>query len=309
MNLPRKPAKRPTLEDLLHLKRAERPDEDFWHTFDHGLRQKQLAAIVEPKPWWLGLSLAVRKFALPLGALSGASAAAAALLAIIALAPASVAKRDPETRLAKSTFEPVVGASSQPSLIGLETAAALPDEAPSTALESAPALAPSLEYLGAVNRDQTLVAEGAAPVAPLVDERMNVAPASVDRQVRLASFASVSPTANFAPGAARISAAAHDPSAFVQGGVTEEDNLLEIADVTFGELAKFASDTELPDALGYVPDRQARLLAAPSVSSADTGAAVHARERIVRRLADSDDRYASAATRVGMQADRFLVRF
>jgi hypothetical protein len=41
-----------TLEDLLQLKRAERPPVKFWTEFDRTLRAKQLAAIVETRPWW-----------------------------------------------------------------------------------------------------------------------------------------------------------------------------------------------------------------------------------------------------------------
>lgn len=47
-----------TLEDLLRLKRAERPSPEFWAKFESQLRAKQLAAIVEKQPWWRSLSLA-----------------------------------------------------------------------------------------------------------------------------------------------------------------------------------------------------------------------------------------------------------
>ena len=43
---------RVTLEDLLRLKRAERPPSEFWGEFERQLRQKQLAALVEKKTWW-----------------------------------------------------------------------------------------------------------------------------------------------------------------------------------------------------------------------------------------------------------------
>jgi len=46
------PKQRPTLEDLLRLKRAEAPSEQFWTRFELELREKQLAAIVEKRPWW-----------------------------------------------------------------------------------------------------------------------------------------------------------------------------------------------------------------------------------------------------------------
>ena len=64
--------KRPvTLEDLLRLKRAERPAAEFWSQFDRELRAKQLAAIVEKRPWWRTLPDAfgsLSRYHLPLGA-------------------------------------------------------------------------------------------------------------------------------------------------------------------------------------------------------------------------------------------------
>lgn len=64
--------KRPvTLEDLLRLKRAERPPAEFWNQFDRELRAKQLAALVEKRPWWRSLPqvyAGFSRFQLPLGA-------------------------------------------------------------------------------------------------------------------------------------------------------------------------------------------------------------------------------------------------
>jgi len=40
-----------TLEDLLQLKRAERPSPEFWTRFESELRAKQLTAIMK-RPWW-----------------------------------------------------------------------------------------------------------------------------------------------------------------------------------------------------------------------------------------------------------------
>jgi hypothetical protein len=64
--------KRPvTLEDLLRLKRAERPPTEFWSQFDHELRAKQLAALVEKRPWWRTLPNVfggLSRYHLPLGA-------------------------------------------------------------------------------------------------------------------------------------------------------------------------------------------------------------------------------------------------
>jgi hypothetical protein len=75
--------KRPvSLEDLLRLKRAERPPAEFWNQFDRELRAKQLAALVEKRPWWREWSFGrafsvVRRYHLPLGA--------AAILAVTVL--------------------------------------------------------------------------------------------------------------------------------------------------------------------------------------------------------------------------------
>lgn len=61
-----------SLEDLLRLKRAERPEPVFWDRFEQELRAKQLAAIVERRPWWQldfsRLVASVGRLKLPLGA-------------------------------------------------------------------------------------------------------------------------------------------------------------------------------------------------------------------------------------------------
>ncbi len=60
-----------TLEDLLRVKRAEQPPAEFWTQFEQGLRTKQLAAIVEPRPWWapfIRVGARVSRFQLPVGA-------------------------------------------------------------------------------------------------------------------------------------------------------------------------------------------------------------------------------------------------
>src|SRR4051812_31896922 len=67
-----KSEKRPIeIEDLLRLKRAERPPVEFWAQFDRELRAKQLAALVAKRPWWQRLPQMFPRFSryqLPLGA-------------------------------------------------------------------------------------------------------------------------------------------------------------------------------------------------------------------------------------------------
>lgn len=60
-----------SVEDLLRLKRAERPPAEFWATFDRELRAKQLAALVGKRPWWQTLPKVwsgLSHYRLPLGA-------------------------------------------------------------------------------------------------------------------------------------------------------------------------------------------------------------------------------------------------
>ncbi len=61
-----------TLEDLLRLKRTERPPAEFWNRFDRELRAKQLAALVVKRPWWRTLPVraltGLSRYHLPLGA-------------------------------------------------------------------------------------------------------------------------------------------------------------------------------------------------------------------------------------------------
>ena len=71
------------VEDLLRLKRLERPDQDFWGIFDRELHQRMLQALVKKDPWYLqivrGLSGRVAQTAVV--------GAATAVLAMMILRP------------------------------------------------------------------------------------------------------------------------------------------------------------------------------------------------------------------------------
>jgi len=80
------PKNKVTLEDLLRVKRAERPSTEFWGQFESELRAKQLTAIIEKRSWWQTLpSLAWVRW----GLASMGTAAAAITVAILNL-PAGV---------------------------------------------------------------------------------------------------------------------------------------------------------------------------------------------------------------------------
>lgn len=60
-----------TIEDLLRLKRAERPGPEFWVNFEQELRQKQLTALVQKRRWWHELPVLLnRRFYMPAGAVA-----------------------------------------------------------------------------------------------------------------------------------------------------------------------------------------------------------------------------------------------
>ena len=77
---------KPSLEELLRFKRAERPDEAFWEQFDGELHKRMMQALVKKDPWHVqvlrGLS---GKFAQ-----ASAVAAASALLAVMVIRPAFI---------------------------------------------------------------------------------------------------------------------------------------------------------------------------------------------------------------------------
>ena len=87
-----------TVEELVRLKRAERPDAAFWANFERELRQKQLTALLEKRSWWRDFpQMLARRAYLPLGA---TAVIAFTLISLRDLTPASVAaggNRAPES--------------------------------------------------------------------------------------------------------------------------------------------------------------------------------------------------------------------
>lgn len=74
------------VEDLLRLKRAERPDEVFWNTFDRELHQRMLQTLVKKDPWHVQVLRGVSGRI----AQSAAVGVAAVLLTMMVVRPAFV---------------------------------------------------------------------------------------------------------------------------------------------------------------------------------------------------------------------------
>lgn len=108
-----------TIEDLLHLKRAERPEQDYWVKFEGEMRQKQLAALLRKDPWWTRLAHNLgRKHYLQLGA-------SAALVAMVLLNVREQNVTLPESSRPMPSLAGVVGApgNSQESIIASDPVA------------------------------------------------------------------------------------------------------------------------------------------------------------------------------------------
>lgn len=79
-----------TIEDLLRLKRAERPGPEFWVNFEQELRQKQLTALVQKRRWWHELPVLLnRRLYVPAGA---AAIVAFTLVTVRYSAPTQIAQ-------------------------------------------------------------------------------------------------------------------------------------------------------------------------------------------------------------------------
>jgi len=132
-----------TLEELLRLKRAEQPPAEFWAQFERGMRAKQLAAIVEPRPWWapfIRIGARLSRYQLPVGA-----------TAILAITFLTVWEYHPTG--AATTFEPAVAETS-----GMAVSA--PASVKLTAVDSA---------VGPAMASATVVASGPAQALAAAD--------------------------------------------------------------------------------------------------------------------------------------------
>jgi hypothetical protein len=142
-----------TLEDLLRLKRAERPPAEFWTQFERGMRVKQLAAIVEPRPWWapfIRLGARISRYQLPVGA-----------TAILAITLLTVREYHPGSSAPMN--EPAAA-----EMASLTTSASTSDKALQTDSASAPAVSSASVVAAANEPVQGSAAAGpqAEPAAP-----------------------------------------------------------------------------------------------------------------------------------------------
>ncbi len=104
------------IEDLLRLKRAERPPAEFWSQFERELRAKQLAALMARRPWWQRLP-SVAPFFVRHRILIGATAVLA--VTVVSLrnprpSPVSVANAERVTAPVNLNVSPIAASVSTP---------------------------------------------------------------------------------------------------------------------------------------------------------------------------------------------------
>jgi len=295
------PRAKPTLEDLLRAKRSEKPDAAFWQDFERGLRQKQLAAIIEPRPWWLGLSLLSRKIG-PLG--MPISAGAAALLALVVMRVSPVGGLTQAVSL--SSPEPVAVAIVTPSASAakvLSTASSVAAPAATVGavpLTQAVTQEPKVASADRVKPDQ-LAFRNSSP-APVADA---VVPALARAALPLDAERAEIAVANKAPASSAValsSATDLDFEVLVSASSALGPSITEVTNSSFA----LTGDDSQSDRAGLNP-RQARLLSNPTGVAEDKSLA-SVRERVLHRLADDEARYA-AISRVGVNADRLSLKF
>jgi hypothetical protein len=114
------------VEDLLRLKRAERPDANFWNTFDRELHQRMLQTLVKKDPWYVQVLRAVS------GRIAQTTAigAAAACLALVLVRPAFVDSTEsaPDASFARQDVRQGVAASIPTASSALTSRLAAPHE-------------------------------------------------------------------------------------------------------------------------------------------------------------------------------------
>lgn len=264
-----------TLEDLLQLKRAERPSAEFWPEFEQELRAKQLAAIVQTRSsWrdWVGRKTLIR-LCMPLGA-----------AAVVAMTFSSVRSDGPVATPA----EPVVGQVSS----GLVAVNSLDADSNAAALIAGEKSFANTEV--AVNDGSSSTDEAA--------DVMVVVPA---RAMQVANTNNATAT-NFVT-------RTFDANPVMQ--VLSEPTLVQMVGRALSVSSQAAaSRTPVTEPLAQVAtprdNRRSRLLAY-SVSfdphAADSLDAVRSRDRITHRL--SDEAIYDSITRLGLSGDRVSIKF
>ena len=279
--MPRENKRPVSLEDLLRLKRAERPPAEFWSQFDRELRAKQLAAIVERRPWWRSLPSVFSGFSryqLPLGA-----------TAVLALTVLSV----------REYRRPVAGSAS------VEPVAAAVISAPAATVIELVKSAPRVETAGSA-AVASLLAETAAQDASLANSAeiqlpqsssysgAEVAAESAEREL--------TPTARFIATNLALAKATESGVAQTMLGASRGFETRAVP-------ARTRAIDPLSQMLSPSDARRSRLLTASAVAAVSMNNVQPARTTEVRSRRLSDEQLYDTVSRFGARGNSVLVKF
>lgn len=310
---------KPTVEALLRLKRGERPDDAFWGEFEVRMRQKQLAASIEPKPWWLGMSLVARRFSLPaMTGVAGAAGAAAVMGFMVVRSTSSLDEGGYALVAAEGSVE-------------VAALAVAPEFAASEAANGQVVVGPRVFPVLA---DAKLAAEAAvnefvlasAPVVPAMSEALADAPAA--QGAGSEDFAAAMVLADAEPVLAEASSSLILAAQvkLVDDGFTTLAERLDATSWTvatlasplddFGMKAVFDAEPSVTDfaaaeAVRSAPapsSRLEQLLAMDEAKPAANKSLGQVRDRVLHRFGGDEELYASVS-RLGVGGDRLSLRF
>ena len=300
-----------SLGELLRLKRAERPEPEFWARFEQDLRAKQLAAIVEKRPWWVALRLPLATRALsrwtvqlPLGA-----------AAVLALSVVGVREDRPNAAVvspaAQAEVKVAAARTSLPQRAREVPAVAAQQSVAVPLPESVPplgaALAPEVALKPEVARAQETTPESTVAVAA------TVAPADPVAEVALSLVAAdgVPALTPLPVGVVELSPVGFEVVASAEAGpgfgTPFENERLSI------QWAQIKSEVGASRATPTSPREVRRKSILASLVLADNSTDAHrlnsgyAREVLARPL--GDERAYDGLSRIGMGGDRLTLKF
>jgi len=259
-----------TLEDLLQLKRAERPPVEFWPEFEQELRAKQLAAIVQTRSsWrdWVGRKTLIR-LCMPLGA-----------AAVVAMTFSSIRSVGPQVMPDESTVGQLAS--------GLVTINSVVTDSGDVAVIVGEKSASNIEV--AVN--------AASSSTDVQSEAVAVVPVRAVQVAKINNFGST----NFA-------ARAFDANPVMQ--VLSEPTLVQMVGRAISVSSRAPITEPLAQVATPRDNRRTRLLAYSvsfDPHAADSLDAVRSRDRITHRL--SDEAIYDSITRLGLSGDRVSIKF
>lgn len=258
-----------SVEDLLRVKRAERPPAEFWNEFDRELRLKQLAAIVEPRPWWapfIRIGTRVSHYQVPLGA--------AAILALSLVTVSEYRTAGIQSGSGAEVSAPIASVQLPATPVATALAMPRPAEVQLAAIEVVPSENSSSEPLmtGRVSHSTPLL-----DAAPVIDEP--------------------SPSARYI--AANLAAVRADNPSIIEEAFGVMISRTEVREPMRDPLSQISSPGE---------SRRSRLLATSLPAMAGSGdVAFGTSQRVARHL--TEERLYDSISRVGVKGDRVAIKF